>query len=118
MAYSTMKSGIEQNKENTLKNRAYCKANEKNIRENKTAIEDLKRNSVPYVAFESAIARYDRLNRRLIIALILVVSLLFISNVAWIYAWNTWDNDATTVINKDGVSNYIGGDGIIDHDNS
>ena len=115
MAISTMKTGIEQNRENTIKNAAHCTANEKNINENKAAIEDLKRNSVPYIAFESAMARTDRVIHRLIVAMILVVLLLVITNVAWLYAWNTYDNDATTVINKDGVSNYIGGDGVIDN---
>lgn len=114
MAYSTMKSGIEKNKENTLKNREFCKANEKNISENKSAIDELK--SEVRWKLESSQAAFERIIHRLIIALILVVALLFISNVAWIYAWHTKINEQTTVINKDGVSNFIGGDGVIDND--
>jgi hypothetical protein len=116
MAYNAIKNGVEINKENTIKNAAHCKANEKGINENKSAIEELKRNSVPFVAFESAMARYDQVNFRLVIALIITLFFLVLSNVAWLFAWNTWDNDATKVINTDGVSNFINGDGVIDNE--
>ena len=106
MAYTNIKSSVEENKSG-------IKENKKDIQDNKHEINKLKQNSVPYIAHESGMDRLDRINYRLTIVLVLVVALLFISNALWLYAWNTWDNDATTVINKDGVSNYIGGDGTI-----
>lgn len=104
MAYTVIRNSVEENKYG-------IKANQKDIQQNKEAIADLKSNSVPYVVFESSMARLDRMNHRLIRVLIVVIILLFVSNAVWIYAWNTWDNDATTVINKD--SNFIGHDGTI-----
>ena len=103
---------IEANKERSIQNREGIVQNEKNIRDNKQAIDDLKRNTVPYLVFESSQARLDKIIHRLIIALILALAILFISNAVWIYAWNH-SSDDTTIINKDGVSNFIGRDGKI-----
>lgn len=40
--------------------------------------------NVPYVAYEGALARSERMNKRIFIALIVSIVLLFASNVAWI----------------------------------
>lgn len=86
-----MNRHIEANKERTIKNQSGIKANKMLIDDNKRDIEDIKRNSVPFVVFESTQARSDRIIHRLIVVLIVVVALLFISNAVWIYAWNSTD---------------------------
>ena len=40
---------------------------------------------IPFIAYESAMARMERSNRRLWIALIIVLALLFGTNVAWVW---------------------------------
>jgi hypothetical protein len=47
--------------------------------------------SVPYVVYESAETRSERHIKRLIIALIITVFLMFISNALWLWAWCQYD---------------------------
>ena len=71
-------------------------------------------------------ARMERTVKRLWIALIIAVLLMFGSNALWLHAWLQYDyvsetvtNDAITVDGKHGIANYIGGDGDINgEDNS
>jgi hypothetical protein len=78
---------------------------------------DTKENdSVPYIAFESMMARQERHIRRLIFALVVAVLLIFISNLAWLYFFNQFEYSSektVTVDGKDGVANYIGNNGTI-----
>ena len=77
--------------------------------------------NIPFVVFENAIARMERITKRLVIALIISVFLIFLSNIAWLYAWMQYDYSSSattetstvTVDGKDGVANYIGNDGDI-----
>lgn len=46
---------------------------------------------VPYFAFEGILARSDRREKHLIIALIIAVVLMFASNALWLYAWMQYD---------------------------
>ena len=46
---------------------------------------------IPYIVYESAEARAERTVKRLIIALIVTILLLFASNAIWLYAWNQYD---------------------------
>lgn len=73
---------------------------------------------IPYILYESEMARHERTIKRLIITVIVCISLLFASNLAWLYAWNSYDYVSTesstvTVDGKDGIANYIGNDGDI-----
>ena len=76
---------------------------------------------VPYIVHESAMARNERTAKRLVIALIVAIALIFASNAAWLYAWMQYDytSDMTTseitVDGKDGIANYIGNDGDINN---
>ena len=108
MAYTNIKSSVEEN-------RFSIKENKKSIHQNKQEIRDLKNKTVPLDVFEGTMARYEQMNFRLSIILIIITSWLIISNVVWMYMWNTYDNAATTVINKDGVSNFIGRDGTVEN---
>jgi hypothetical protein len=73
---------------------------------------------VPYIVHESALSRMERTTKRLIIALVILVVLLFTCNAAWLYAWCQYDysseeTQTITVDGKDGIANYVGNDGDI-----
>jgi len=70
---------------------------------------------VPYIVYESAQTRLERIIKRLIIALIIVTSMMFITNIIWIHEWMQYDytEDIVTVDGSEGVANYIGNDGDI-----
>lgn len=75
---------------------------------------------VPYIAFESMMARYERHTKRLIIALVITIILMFASNAIWLYEWCQYDysdTDSTSVDldATDGNANYIGNDGDINN---
>mgnify|MGYP007069965465 CR=1 FL=1 len=69
--------------------------------------------TVPYIVYEGAMARFERHHRRLVIALIISIALVFISNAIWLYAWTQYDytSEDVTVDSTDGIANYIGGSG-------
>ena len=73
--------------------------------------------SVPYIALESAQARHERIMKRMIAVLVVAISLLFVSNVIWVYEWTRYDysSDETVTIDggERGNANYIGNDGEI-----
>ena len=72
--------------------------------------------AVPYIVHESEMARAERRNKALLLALVLVVILLFASNVIWLYEWTRYDyvsTETVTVDGSDGVASYIGNDGSI-----
>ena len=71
--------------------------------------------SVPYVAYESALNRFDKHNKWLIIIIIILVVLLAATNMIWVYEWNQYDyvDEVTTVDAGNGIANYIGDDGDI-----
>lgn len=75
----------------------------------------MERNDIPYIAFESEMARHERSIKRLIVALILTIALLFASNIAWLWFFNQFDLLADTVTQdtQDGDNSYIGNDGAI-----
>lgn len=75
---------------------------------------------VPYLIYEATQARNERTLKRLIVALIIAIALIFISNVAWLYAWMQYDYVVTTEdysVDLDtvggGNANYIGNNGDI-----
>lgn len=47
--------------------------------------------SIPYIVYEGAQARNERREKRLIIALIIAIALIFVSNAIWLYAWMQYD---------------------------
>ena len=80
--------------------------------------ENDKLTTIPYIAFESAQARNERIIKRLIAALILVIVLLFATNAIWIYEWMSYDyieEDQDVIVDAGdrGMANYIGNDGEI-----
>lgn len=73
------------------------------------------RNMIPYIVFESAEAKNERTIKRLIIALVITIVLLFATNVIWIIEFCSFDfaETETTVDGGSGIANYIGQDGDI-----
>lgn len=70
--------------------------------------------NVPYIVHESSMARMERQIKRLWIALIVAVCLLFASNAAWLFAWTSYDYASYEAITDDGGdANIIGNDGDI-----
>lgn len=78
--------------------------------------------SIPYIVYESEQARSERHIKRLILALMISVVLIFTSNALWLYAWLQYDysSEATTTTThqidvdaEDGIANYIGNNGEI-----
>lgn len=50
-------------------------------------MEESKKDPVPYVAYESALARQEQHIRHLFIALCIAIVAIFASNMIWLYAW-------------------------------
>ena len=73
-------------------------------------------NSVPYIVLEGEQARAERHIKRLWIAFIVTVILMFASNVAWLAFVFQYDFENTSMT-TDGNSSasYIGGDGEINN---
>ena len=65
---------------------------------------------VPYIVFEGEMARHERTIKRLIVALLLTIALLFASNLAWLWFFNQFDISDTTVTldsQDEGINSYI-----------
>lgn len=57
--------------------------------------------SVSYVAFESSMSRAERIIKRLVIALIVIIALTFASNIGWlIYANNSGNTSSSYTVTQ------------------
>ena len=70
---------------------------------------------IPYIVYESEAARHERTVRRLVLALVVAIALIFISNVAWLWFFNQFDYETDTITQDTdaGDNSYIGNDGAI-----
>lgn len=70
---------------------------------------------IPYIVYESSEAKAERTVRRLVIALVLAVAMLFASNALWLHAWMQYDyaDESVEIDAGSGTENYIGEDGDI-----
>ena len=69
---------------------------------------------VPYIVYESSMGRAERIIKRLIIALIVAVILIFASNGLWLWYFSGFDVESYELTTDDGGNaNYIGNDGDI-----
>ena len=73
--------------------------------------------SVPYIVYEGAQARQERLTKKLMILIIVLICMLFASNAIWLYAWTSYDyveegEEIAVDVNADdgGNANFIGRD--------
>lgn len=71
--------------------------------------------TIPYIVFESTMARAERQQKRLVIALIVAVVMIVASNLAWLYLWNSYEyvGESSVSVEGEGNANYIGNDGDI-----
>lgn len=73
---------------------------------------------VPYIVYEGEQVRNERNIKRLVIALVITIMLLFATNALWISTWLQYDYVGEEVHTVDvdaeeGVANYIGNNGSI-----
>lgn len=73
-------------------------------------IDENMKDVVSYLVYESSQTRLDRIITRLVVALVISVVLLFISNGLWLWAWSQYDYSSET-ITQDGRGINIVGDG-------
>lgn len=73
--------------------------------------------TVPYIVYESAMARNERHIKRLLISLLITVVLLVVTNLAWMGMWNSYDysdvDESVGLRSGSGIANYIGESGDI-----
>ena len=75
---------------------------------------------VPYIVHEGAVARLERVIKRMWVLVIALIILLCASNAAWIWWESQYETIETTITqeNADGYNNYIGNDGDIVNGNA
>lgn len=80
-------------------------------------MEKEKMEMVSYLVYESSQTRSDRIIHKLIVALLVSVALLFVSNALWLWAWTSYEylGEEISVSNRDGVASYVGNDGVINN---
>jgi hypothetical protein len=80
--------------------------------------------NIPYIAYDMAQARNERHIKRMIVALIVAIALMFVSNAIWLWVWCQYDYSGETyteeiVVEQDasdgGDTNYIGNNGDINN---
>ena len=70
--------------------------------------------NVPYIVHETAMARNERNVKRMVVALVTAIALLFASNALWLWAWMQYDYESYEAITDNGGdANIIGNDGDI-----
>lgn len=72
---------------------------------------DHDKNSIPYIVFESTMARFERIISRLWIALLITILLLIGTNLAWICYEQQFEDTVTTYTQD--LDTGDGGDAII-----
>ena len=68
---------------------------------------------VPYIAHESAVARLERVIKRLWVLVLVLIILLAASNAAWIWWESQFEEVRIEQENESGYNNFIGNDGDI-----
>ena len=73
---------------------------------------------VPYIVHEGAVARLERVIKRLWVLVLALIILLCASNAAWIWYESQFEEVRIEQENEDGYNNYIGNDGDIVNGNA
>ena len=68
---------------------------------------------VPYIAHKSAVARLERVIKRLWVLVLALIILLCASNAAWIWYESQFEEVRIEQDNESGYNNFIGNDGDI-----
>ncbi len=70
--------------------------------------------AVPYIVYESAMARTERHIKRLVVSLIVSILTLFAANIGWLVFLSQFEFESTEISSEGGGNaNYIGEDGDI-----
>ena len=69
--------------------------------------------TIPYIAYESMLAKEDTQQRRMVYIIIMLIVLLVVTNLIWLVAWNQYDyveEEVSTDISaqQDGGINIVG----------
>ena len=73
-------------------------------------------NMIPYIAYESELARLERIVRKMFVIIIVLIAMLVGTNACWIWYENQFIDEVTvTQENDDGYNNYVDGDGTINN---
>ena len=92
---------------------------EKSVSIEEANVAEMYKDPVPYLVYESTMARFERTIKRLIIVIGIAIALLFASNMAWLYEWNQYDyGDVDVNTENGGNANYIGASGMISNGTS
>lgn len=77
----------------------------------------MEQKTIPYIVLEASEARHERIEKRLIIALVMVVIMMFATNALWLYHESQYDYETEDVElrSETGNSNYIGVSGDINN---
>lgn len=76
----------------------------------------MENNMIPFAVYESMQVKDERVIKRLIIALIISVCLIFATNAIWLWVWLQFDyviEEVEVDSEEGGDANYIGNDGNI-----
>lgn len=70
---------------------------------------------IPYLAYESTMVRMERTIKRLWILLIIIVTMLVVTNAFWIWQESQYEDVVTTTqdvtqTTNDGTNTFVGGD--------
>ena len=68
---------------------------------------------VPYIVHECAVARLERVIKRMWVLVLSLIILLFVSNAAWIWYESQTDEIRIEQDNESGYNNFVGNDGDI-----
>ena len=68
---------------------------------------------VPYIVHEGAVARLERVIKRMWVLVLSLIILLFVSNAAWIWYESQLKEIRIEQDNESGYNNFIGNDGDI-----
>ena len=68
---------------------------------------------VPYIVHEGALARLERVIKRMLVLVLSLIILLFVSNAAWIWYESQFKENRIEQDNESGYNNFIGNDGDI-----
>lgn len=71
---------------------------------------------VPYIVFESEMVRLERIIKKLFVLIVVLIVILFGTNIYWIWYGSQFEEVVTTEVtqdNADGINNYVGNDGDI-----
>ena len=70
---------------------------------------------VPYIVHEGAVARLERVIKRMWVLVLSLIILLFVSNAAWILYESQFKENRIEQGNESGYNNFIGNDGDINN---